>query len=312
MELRKDYILDVWTIVNHKRGQRPREFKAVEEEKSGATDFFAPGNEHLTPPEIDRIEKNGKWTLRVFPNKFPAVQPEGNPNIETHNDFYTFAAGYGEHEVIVEAPESNRQLWDLSEHEILDVLKMYAKRTKALYEKDNIRYVSVFKNHGQKGGTSILHTHTQIVAFNTVPPRIRAEMKASIANGVCKYCQIINSERNSERRCYENDYFISFTPYASRFNYEIWLFSKAHKSTIRDFHEVELKALANMMQKVLSKLRFLGCSFNFFLHEAPPGEDLHFHIEVTPRIATWAGYELCTEVIINSVSPEFAADFYRN
>jgi hypothetical protein len=38
---------------------------------------------------------------------------------------------------------------------------------------------------------------------------------------------------------------------------------------------------------------------------------LHFHIEVTPREATWSGFEYCSGTIINSVSPEDAAKFYR-
>lgn len=312
MELRKDYILDVWCIINQKRGQRPKEFKATEEEKGSRTDFFAPGNEEMTPPEIDRLEKNGQWQIRVFPNKFPAVHEEGNPEIQTHNDFYTFASAFGKHEVVVEAPESNRQLWDLSEDELLEVFKMYQKRINALYKSENVKYVCVFKNHGQKGGTSILHTHTQIVAFNLLPVRIQSEISASIVDGQCKYCQVIEKESKSERFCYDSEHFVAFAPYASRFNYEVWVFSKEHKKRLNDFAENELRSLASVMHKILAKLRYMGCSYNFFLHEAPPGSDLHFHIEVTPRIATWAGFELSSGVVINSVAPEFAAQYYRN
>ena len=38
---------------------------------------------------------------------------------------------------------------------------------------------------------------------------------------------------------------------------------------------------------------------------------MHFHIEITPRVAEWAGFELSTGTIINTISPEDAAEFYR-
>ena len=44
---------------------------------------------------------------------------------------------------------------------------------------------------------------------------------------------------------------------------------------------------------------------------SPSEENLHFHIEISPRLAIWAGFELLTGDIINSVPPEEAAKFYR-
>ena len=40
-------------------------------------------------------------------------------------------------------------------------------------------------------------------------------------------------------------------------------------------------------------------------------DGLQFHIEVTPRMAKWAGFELGSGIIINSVGPEDSAKFYR-
>ena len=52
-------------------------------------------------------DEKGGWKIRVFQNKFPAVKMEGDFNIKTHNDFYTFATAYGQHEVIVETPDES-------------------------------------------------------------------------------------------------------------------------------------------------------------------------------------------------------------
>jgi hypothetical protein len=40
-------------------------------------------------------------------------------------------------------------------------------------------------------------------------------------------------------------------------------------------------------------------------------EDQHLYMKITPRGSIWAGVEIGSGVIINSVSPEDAAEFYR-
>ncbi len=306
-EIRKDYILDRWVIIATERGKRPHQFVSEEEPKKDGVDFFARGNEDKTPAEMFRYDDNdGNWVLRVFPNKFPAVKSEGNFNIETHNKFYTFAAAFGEHEVLVETPD-DRQLWDLSVDEIKLTFQGYCETYKRLKEKEGVKYVQVFKNHGSKAGTSIKHSHSQIIAYNVVPSIVLEEVAANKANGSCAYCEIIEAERESERKCFENDSFIAFTPYASRFPCEIWVFPTTHLKTLE---ECNLDDLADIMKNILSKLKELNASFNYMLHYAPDGEDLHFHIEILPRLATWAGFEY-NGTIINTMTPEGAAKFYR-
>jgi len=47
-------------------------------------------------------------------------------------------------------------------------------------------------------------------------------------------------------------------------------------------------------------------------HYAPTKKDLHFHIEIKPRVSSWGGFELGSDIIINTVLPETAAKFYRS
>src|SRR3989344_3631983 len=194
MELRRDYILDRWVILSDIRGQRPNEFnqdhqaklskssseknQQAEQPGKSSTCFFCAGNEHLTPPEIARQEKNGKWNIRIFPNKFPAVKMEGTSEIRTDNDFFTFSNPYGRHEVIVETPDHGKQLHDLSEEEIFDVLNMYSQRSKELSLLPGSKYVVLFKNFGKEGGTSLVHSHTQMLSLNKVPVPIEQEVIA--------------------------------------------------------------------------------------------------------------------------------------
>jgi len=304
IELRKDYILDRWVIIASERKKRPKEFKKIKAKKEGIC-YFCPGNENLTPKETGRIEKNEKWIIRWFPNKFPAVSHEGIPAIRSANKYFTYADAFGIHEVIVETPDHD------SEDHITEVLKVYANRITELSKTDGTKYVIVFKNEGMEAGTSLIHSHTQVMAYNKIPVLVEEEVNASRGYGGCPYCEILNIEKNSDRRVFENDNFVSFTPYASRFNYEIWIFPKEHIKNITEMNETKLNDLASMLKNILLKLKEINLSYNFFLHYAPEGKDLHFHIEICPRLATWAGFELATNATINSVSPEDAAKFYR-
>lgn len=306
-ELRKDYVLERWVVVSSQRAKRPHELQKSVTKQTGIC-YFCPGNENMTPPEIGRVVRNGGWQLRWFENKFPALKPEGNFKPITDNRFYAHAAAYGYHEVLVETPRHDRQLAELSVDDIEEVLRIYARRILALEEKPNIRYVSVFKNHGYLGGTSIVHSHSQIMAIAIVPPEIEAKLAAMKRFLSCPYCEVVRSERNSGRKCFENSDFVAFTPYASRFNYEIWIFPLQH---IARLEEVNFSSLADIVRKVLQKIGKANLDYNMIVQYGPKGEDFHFHIEVCPRSAIWAGFEFTSGIVINSVSPEDAARFYR-
>lgn len=317
-ELRKDYILDRWVIISSDRAKRPHEFAKEAVNPGSAKDcFFCPGNESQTPPEISRVENDDKntkkkwqWKIRVFPNKFSAVKPEGEYNIKTDNQFYTFSANYGKHEVIVETPDHKEQLWDLDKGRIRGVLDAYCRRIKEIGKMQGIGYVCVFKNSGKDAGTSIIHSHSQVIGYNKVPEFVQQKINASKNYPICPYCSIIPREKDSYRRCFENNTFVAFTPYASRFPFEIWIFPKEHTMSIVDLDNGRLDDLADMLLKILRKLRKLNAPFNYVVHNAPDGQDLHFHIEVLPRLATWAGFEF-SGTVINAVNPEDAAKFYR-
>jgi len=310
VELRKDYILDRWIIVSEKRGSRPKQFKKIESKKEGFC-FFCSGNESTTPKEIGRIsDKQGKWKIRWFPNKFAAVLAEGSPKFKK-SGIYEHGNAYGYHEVIVETNDHKKQLPDLTKSHLADVLKVYKERIEKLEKKKGIKYVLVFKNSGAKGGTSLIHSHTQLAAYNKIPQLVQDEVKASIKKGKCEYCNIIKKEAKSKRWIKQNKNFVAFCPYASRFNYEAWIFPKKHIKNITEMNDNEINDLAELLKHILVKINKITDSYNFFLHYAPKGKDLHFHIEVCPRIATWAGFELGSNDIINSVSPETAAKYYR-
>jgi UDPglucose--hexose-1-phosphate uridylyltransferase len=321
MELRKDYILDRYVIISEIRGLRPDFLKkgahmdridSIADDKAAC--FFCPGHEYLAGKE--RGKMGDPWTIRWFDNKYPAVEPLGKQYIQTDNKFFTFSDGYGYHEVIVETNNHEMQLYDFNDSDMKNLLSVYKNRIEDLSSREHIKYVLVFKNHGPNAGTSIKHTHSQVIALNHVPKLIRDELSAVGNYSSCPYCEILNIEKASLRKCFENNSFVAFTPYASRFNYEIWVFPKKHYLSMAQLTEGELYELASMMRQILARLKVLDCSYNYFIHNTPKDlitapRGLHFHIEITPRIDTWGGVENGVETYINRISPESAAKFYR-
>jgi len=332
IELRKDYILNRWSYIAADRGKRPKQFEGnkIENKKNGKESvcYFCPGNENLTPPEIGRIGDQNKWKVRWFPNKFPAVDGNLKKEIITSDEYYTGGEAFGFHEIIAETPDHKKQLADLNIEEIEKVLKVYSLRMAELSAKDGIKYVQIFKNSGADAGTSLVHSHSQIIATNVIPSLIQEKVEAVKKYKNCPYCDIIKKEEESKRFIYANQDFVCFAPYAPRFNYEAWIFPKKHYKNITEIKKSEFRNLAKAFKVILSKLSGINAPYNFYLHYAPTeevredkalsllgevkgGEDLHFHFVIAPRMNVWAGFELATDAFIVKVSPEDAAEFYR-
>ncbi|MDD5163905.1 MAG: galactose-1-phosphate uridylyltransferase [Candidatus ainarchaeum sp.] len=317
-ELRKDYLRNRWVIIVPERAKRPMDFKKIPEPiEKGAEKkcFFCPGNEQSTPPEIMRIEKNSKWEMRVFPNKFPAVDTKGDSEIKQEDDFFMHSHAYGHHEVIVETPEHGKTMADFSTAKIKKILELYISRILTLSADPKIKQVAVFKNEGKEAGASIRHTHTQIIAYNKLAETVDNEENAAMDYEKkfrkCPYCELIKTERKSARLVAETKNAIAFTPYASRFAFEVKIFPKRHVTSIVNFSDAELSDYAKIIKKIFSKLKKLNAPYNMYLHNASQGKDLHCHIKINPRLLSWGGFEYATGCVINTVPPEEAAKFYR-
>ena len=309
--IRKDYILDRWVYYATSRKKRPREFKSYDVKNETKDCLFCPLNEKLTPPEIGRVESNGHWKIRWFLNKYPAVEKRGSPRIISRK-FFLEGSAYGIHEIIAETNHHKSQLADLPVEHIMELLDVFRVRIKELSKAKNVKYVQIFKNHGKDAGTSLIHSHTQVMALSRIPSLVKEEINATKKYKKCPYCEIIRLESRSKRKIIETKNVIAFAPFASRFNYEAWLFVKRHKTRMEELNGAEIRDLASTLKKLLVKLKKINSSYNLFVHYSPGKEDLHFHLELTPRLATWGGFEISTSAVINSVMPEDAARFYRS
>ncbi len=303
-EIRKSYVLNKYVIITPGRAARPRELKETISMKKDPSCPFCPENIDKNNI-VDRINKpdSKEWDVLSIKNIYPAVSLDNKK-------------AYGTQEVIIDTPNHMKELANLKEADIKKVLKMYAKRNLELSKNKNIDYILCFKNQGYKAGASITHSHSQVFATKIVPDNLREEsslkQKYQIENNSCAYCDIIEKERKTERNIFEDKQILAFTPYASQYHYEAWILPKRHVDNISLLNEKEFSSFAKALKKILKKLNTLDLSFNFFLHNVISDKNQHFYIKIEPRDSVWAGVELGSGLVINSIPPEEAAKFYNS
>jgi UDPglucose--hexose-1-phosphate uridylyltransferase len=334
-DLRKDYILDRWVAIASQRRMRPTDYaKRQSEERKPTICPFCPGNEHLTPPaSLMYITENGKiektrdedgarrkdWIIRCVPNLYPAFSPPETAMENQRDDSqfpHVHMGAYGCHEVLVESPNHDEHPSVARLQQLIHVINALKDRTAHLMRREYVRYISIFRNHGASAGASLSHAHLQIIATPIIPKIISEEADASrkfyAETGKCVFCEIINRESVSERLIWNNEDFTVFTPWAPTNPFEFWIFPKRHQSTILDLTDDEVKNFAETIRVSLGGLKRLlnDPPYNLGFHMIPE-KDYHWHIEVYPKLAIWAGFEKSTWIFINTVSPEEAAESLR-
>jgi len=326
-ELRKDPIVGRWVIIATDRAKRPI-VSRVEPMPSGGTCPFCAGAEEMTPHEIlayrDRGTKADEkgWRVRVVPNKYPALQIEGDL-AKRGDGIYDKMNGIGAHEVIIECPFHEVSMANLTEDNIRDVLWVYRDRLVDLKKDPRLVYGMVFKNVGAAAGASLEHSHSQLIVTPIVPINVWEEMNGALEffnyRGRCIYCDMVHQELDDVKRIVlETKSFVAFCPFASRFPFETWLLPKSHNSHYENIQKTEVDELGTVLKTILLKLEVAldQPSYNYIIHTGPLDTPLlphyHWHLEIIPRLTRVAGFEWGTGFYINPVPPEAAAQLLHD
>jgi UDPglucose--hexose-1-phosphate uridylyltransferase len=326
--IRQDPTTKEWVILATERAKRPHEFKKTVEPRSVHAHEkacpFCIGNEGLTPPEVLRMGEEGSagWAVRVVPNRFSALKMDGEPLRRELGPLFREMEGVGYHEVIVEGPAHNRLIPTMTDGEVARIFEAYQMRYLSLRDDPRIRYIIIFKNHGIGAGTSLEHPHSQLVATPIAPMQIRQKYEVAIAHyddtGRCLYCDLVEEELRAKARVVaETERYVVFHPFASRLPFETWIAPKRHQPSFGQLTKGDLEELARVMRQCLGTLyRALGNpDFNYIIHTAPVEGETHpyylWHIQILPRTAMIAGFELGSGISINTVLPEESAPFIR-
>jgi UDPglucose--hexose-1-phosphate uridylyltransferase len=230
---------------------------------------FCAGREDRTPPELLRL--GDPWQVRVVPNLYPAVERQ---------------------EVVVHTPRHARALAELDDPELALVADAWQQRAADRGD----AYVHALVNEGPDAGSSLPHTHSQLVWLDEPPPVVLDE--STVGENDCPLCR-----RPSDGLVIaERDGVVLSAAWAGRLPYELLVTPVEHEAD--PWTSTRLSVALALAADGLRRLRAVEgprpC--NLWLHNSG-----HWHLEVLPRLTVLAGLELGAGVFVNTLAPEEAA-----
>ena len=330
-QMRKDIFTGGWVIVAETDAVRPSDFHFKRFTRDTTFCPFCETNEASTPPEIFAIRRPGSpangpgWSVRVVPNSQPRLRIEGDLGRRPEG-FHDLMNGVGADEVIAETPRHDHSLHELEIHEVADVIRAWVARIVDLEQDKRMRYILIFKNHGEEAGAhTITHSISQLMALPVTPRAIKTKLIVArdyyALKERCIYCDVLHQELADRRRLVaENEDFVALAPFASRSPFEIDLLPKFHSSAFSRVGPSQIRNLASVLRHVLHKLddTLGGAPYNLSLQDRPflrpregywktIEEDFHWHLQILPQMIRTTGFERASWFFYNPVPPEIAA-----
>jgi UDPglucose--hexose-1-phosphate uridylyltransferase len=241
---------------------------------------FCGGREERTPPETLRLGDGDPWGVRVVPNLYPAFEVQ---------------------EVVIHSPRHLRTFADLSAADAALVVEAWRERARTA-RTQGFAYLHALVNEGRVAGASLPHSHSQLVWLREAPAAVRAE-----AGDPCRLCALLDEERAAgDRVVAEQGGLVALAPAAGRGPYELLLAPTAHESG--GFESTLLPTALGLLAVCVRALRAVEgpVPWNAWLHDGD-----HWHIELVPRLTTFAGVELGAGIYVTTVAPEDAAGRLR-
>jgi len=307
-EIRVDPLSGLRTIIAPGRAARGRD----------PDDPFAEGSESQTPPELYAVRPDGSapdtpgWSVRVFANRFPVLEPDGAADAprDSNANIFTALGARGSHEVIVNCSRPVTTLAQLEPGELALALETWRTRMRA---HPQAACLHLFVNEGSGGGASRTHTHAQLLALDFVPALIARERErfgayAAATMGQQLLDDLVSEEvRRRERVVAIDDEAVLLAPYAPLLPYQLMIVPRRPRPRFED----DGPTCAEMLHDALGRLaRRFGESppLNLWIRTAPRGAE-HFcwRIDIVPRLTNLAGLELGSGLHLLAVAPEQAA-----
>lgn len=334
-EFRQDLVSGEWVLFSTERSKRPNGDSKNKERFMQAKEncpFEDPiaGSEggpvliYNKGHKVFKDQFDGYWTTVVINNKYPALR-RGICGPTSQYGPFKVAQGNGFHELVI-TKDHDRSFAHFSTEETSEVMSVYLDRFNQISKDSCGDYVEVFHNHGISAGASISHNHSQILSTPILPPDIMGSIRGSMNyfnkfNGRVHKVLIDWEIHEGKRIIFENKKFICFCPYVSKTPYEIRIFPKDPNPRFNSILPEDVPLLAEALNASLKKLYIAldDPDYNFYIHTSPISEDLllnydfyHWHIEILPRISRIGGFEIGTNIYINSVDPDEAAKLLKD
>jgi UDPglucose--hexose-1-phosphate uridylyltransferase len=325
MELRKDPITRSWVITGD---------DVAEAAPHSETQCAFCGDSSAAGQVIASLSATPgtAWSARAIVHPSALYRVEGEAS-RRGDGIYDRMRPIGAHEILLENPRHDRQLWNASPAEIEQFLLLVAQRIQDLKQDSRLKYVSVFKNYGTTAGQEFEHPSSELTATTFVPRRVLYELRAGReyfeAKERCVFCDIISQEMRQDLRLLEvREDFIATCPYAPRVPYETWILPRTHESAFERLglsRSGHLQDLGMLLRRTLQRIRTITEDFHLVLHTAPNSkhgsetlgywktidEDYHWHIEILPILRAKAKSYTFKEVYYSPISSETSAKRLR-
>jgi len=241
---------------------------------------FCPGREK-DEEEVFRIPKarptDPGWKVRVVKNKYPFAPI---------------------HEVIIHSPDHHKNFDELAHEQNELIFKTFVHRYNEHMHKGQ---VVIFHNHGTEAGESLPHPHTQLAVL---PEKINLQT-SRLETGI---------KGLTKREMYETSDFHIFCPETSMWPDEVWIAPKKQGRVFGEITEEEISDLSMILKRLIQifEVRHRD-EFPFNLQIYSGGD---FYLRIVPRLKRLGGFELSTEVFVNTQKPgetfEFIKKHFKN
>lgn len=244
------------------------------------------------------LETPGPYDVLHIPNRWP-----GLPN--------------GCHEVILHSPDHDSSFPALGEDRSARVVELWSARTAALGSREDVEYVFIFENRGRIIGATIDHPHSQIMAFNEIPPVPKSELSKSS-------CGLCDDPGNGQTVTRHSGWRAS-VPWAPSWPYEMLISPPGHVADLPAAGPALRAGLGAMLVDCLTRLERLfgrGAPYMLWVHQRPAGQRdwpaAHLHLHLAPVLRApgvrrhLAAAELGAGVFFDPVDPQEAAAQLRS
>ncbi len=331
-DLRHDPINDQWVAIAKNRIQRPMEFVPIEQRRQQLLCPFCKGNEEQTPAAIAHYDENGTplsdpkaWMVRVVPNKYPSFSRNGSASHPAvsgagQSEICESNSGYGVQELIIPSPRHITSISELNDQELRLALKVAQDRIADLNSMDGVKHAMLFMNCRFAAGASLGHIHMQLIGSPVVSSHLQNRFDRDQSHRQKHGCSLIESLMNweieqSERIVTLTDAFCVVCPFASRSPFQVRIIPRDTRSGYLDLDSQGLAELAQHCRQVVTMLesQIQEPAYNLLLHLDPfAGDRSNWFVELLPRLTKGAGFELGTDIWVNPVPPESAAEQLRS
>ena len=262
----------------------------------------------------------------VFDNRSPSLRPPYGdfalPDLVGADTDEGVAAG--KCEVICFTADHGGAFKSLSAQRVRTLLEAWIDRTRELSELPYIAHIAPFENRGEEIGVTLAHPHGQIYAYSYLPPRVAKMLEVARAHhaktGRVLFDDVVARELRDEVRVItRNEHWLAYTPYASRYPFEIHI---APLQPVADLTELtpaardSFPAIAIEIMQRLDGVFGVDMAYIAAWHQAPvrtARDILRLHWQITSvrrapgKLKYLAGSESAMGAFIMDMKPEQSA-----